>query len=208
MRVAQDHSRDERVLSDLFDTYSWLNERTDEAGRALIDFHDEKLFLNVDDPREGGWGGSWCSSDQLFFNISTDTGSVRFVRGFLLPFRRLLESAGAEIIVDPQSLPMKLSTPDTKLTAMLLQFDKMREAGNLTDVDLIPEHDPDDVFHAHRCVLASASEYFWDLFCGPFAEAGPATINDPVAVPVENGTGTAIELVLGQPLFSHPLIFQ
>ncbi|KAJ7280333.1 hypothetical protein C8J57DRAFT_1175059 [Mycena rebaudengoi] len=180
-QVAKDLPSDPYCLSDLLETYKWLDDHQDVVEDIIVNYHSEPLFLNVDDPATEPW--LWHSADEMFFNI-LDGGDLKSVKKFLMPFKDLLSVAGVEDIVNP-TVPTGLvrSSVDTQLTTLRTGLQTMRFEGKLTDVVFIS--DDDTRYPAHRSFLAPMSEYLNDLFCGSFTEAGPGTADDPVEIEVD-----------------------
>lgn len=182
---------DRHVLADLKTVYKWLDEHQDEIGNELITYHDERLFLNVDDPTVDVW--IWNSADEMFLNI-VDNGDIKAVRQFLQPFTDLLYVAGVEEIVYPKAPEPKLSSVEAQHALLKAGFNEMRLGGILTDVVFVSEDE--ERFPAHRAFLAPMSEYLKDLFCGDFTEAGPATAAEPMEVGVDY-SGACVKTILG-----------
>lgn len=158
----------------------------------MLDNHDKPIFLNVDDPQTDPW--TWNSADEMFFNIS-DGVDIKAVRKFLMPFRDLLYVSGVEEIVNPPLPKTTVSTVETQLAALRSGFNAMRHEGRLTDVVFIS--DDEEHFAAHRSFLAPVSEYFLDLFCGDFNEAGPASAHDPIEIEIDY-SGPCVKAILGE----------
>ncbi|KAF7297128.1 BTB domain-containing protein [Mycena indigotica] len=190
LRIAKDFTSDVYVLSDLEATYKWLDDHQDEVEDEIIEFHDEPLFLNVDDPKSDPW--VWHSADEMFFNIM-DGGDLKSVKKSLLRFRDLLSVAGVEDIIQAPVPGLERSSIDTQLGILRRGFQMMREEGKLTDVVFVC--DDETRKPAHRAWLAPMSEYLNDLFCGSFTEAGPGTADDPIVVEVDY-SGPCVETVL------------
>ncbi|KAK0447435.1 uncharacterized protein EV420DRAFT_1713851 [Desarmillaria tabescens] len=180
LEVARDHTFDRHVLSDLKATYKWLDEHQDEVGEEMIKLHQERLFLNVDDPKSDVW--MWNSADEMFFNI-TETEEFKTVHKFLEPYKDLLYVSGVESISDPPRPEPVLSSVEAQFSKLREGFNVMRLEEKLTDVVFVTEDDQH--FAAHRSFLSPMSEYLRDLFCGEFTEAGPASADEPIEVSVE-----------------------
>ncbi|KAJ6617959.1 hypothetical protein B0H10DRAFT_1947944 [Mycena sp. CBHHK59/15] len=179
-QVAKDYISDIYLLSDLEATYRWLDDHQDQVEDIIIEFHDEPLFLNVNDPKTDPW--LWHSADEMFFNI-LDGGDLKSVKKFLLPFKDLLSVSGVEDIVNAPVPGLVRSSVDAQLTLLRTGFQTMRFEGKLTDVVFIS--DDEGRYPAHRAFLAPMSDYLNDLFCGSFTEAGPGTADDPVEIEVD-----------------------
>ncbi|KAG7442137.1 uncharacterized protein BT62DRAFT_1010912 [Guyanagaster necrorhizus] len=180
LEVARDHPFDRHLLFDLNATYNWLDERQDEVGEEMIDLHQERLFLNVDDPNSDVW--VWNSADEMFFSI-TENGEFKTVHKFLELYRDLLYVSGVESINDPPRPEPVLSSVETQFSKLREGFNTMRLEDKLTDVVFVTEDG--QRFAAHRSFLSPMSEYLRDLFCGEFTEAGPASADEPIEVSVE-----------------------
>ncbi|KAJ7186780.1 hypothetical protein C8R46DRAFT_279690 [Mycena filopes] len=190
LQVAKDYTSDIYLLADLESTYKWLDTHQDEVLDSLIEFHDEPLFLNVDDPKTDPW--QWHCADEMFFNI-LDGGDLKSVKKFLRPLKDLLTVAGVEDIVHAPVPGLERATVETQLSLLRAGFQTMRLEGKLTDVVFVA--DDETRYGAHRAYLAPQSEYLNDLFCGSFTEAGPGTAEDPVEIEVDY-SGVCVEAVL------------
>ena len=194
LRVAKDHSSNVYLLRDLQDTYFWLNAHQDEAADYIIHFHDQKLFLNVDDPATEQW--SWQCADEMFFSVGRAEGStvqLRTVRKFLTPYSDLLVIAGVEDIIYPTA---PLTTGITSLNRLYSGFNKLRQEQQLTDVIFVCD-ESETRLPAHRFLLAATSSYLNDLFCGEFREGeAAASAGQPIEVAMEH-SGASVEAVLG-----------
>ncbi|KAJ7262754.1 hypothetical protein B0H12DRAFT_1104316 [Mycena haematopus] len=190
LQVAKDYTSDIYLLSDLEATYAWLDEHQHEVEDSMIEFHDEPLFLNVDDPKTDPW--LFHSADELFFNIR-DGGDLKSVKKFLLPFKDLLTVSGVEDIVNAPVPGIVLSSVEAQLSLLRTGFQAMRLEGKLVDVVFIS--DDEMRYAAHRAYLAPMSEYLQDLFTGSFAESGPGTADEPIEIEVDY-SGPCVEAVL------------
>ncbi|KAJ6510488.1 hypothetical protein C8R45DRAFT_1088650 [Mycena sanguinolenta] len=190
LQVAKDYTSDIYLLSDLEATYAWLDEHQHELEDAMIEFHDEPLFLNVDDPKTDPW--LFNSADELFFNIR-DGGDLKSVKKFLQPFKDLLTVSGVEDIVNAPVPKVELSSVEAQLSVLRKGFQAMRLEGKLIDVVFVA--DDETRYPAHRAYLAPMSEYLQDLFTGSFTEAGPGSADDPIEIEVDY-PGPCVEAVL------------
>ncbi|KDQ57946.1 hypothetical protein JAAARDRAFT_206724 [Jaapia argillacea MUCL 33604] len=153
-RVALEH-RLEGVLTDIRQTYEWLNEHLEEAN-ALVNYHQECLFLNVDDASDyASW--RWDRASDLYLN-SPDEGNRRTVRKFLLPFKELVLVAGGKEIRNPSPPNAPNSDSGDVFTRWRMKFSQMRERRVLTDVIYISNGGT--AHHAHRCILLASSDHF------------------------------------------------
>ncbi|KAF7361321.1 BTB domain-containing protein [Mycena sanguinolenta] len=198
LQVAKDYTSDIYLLSDLEATYAWLEEHQHELEDSMIEFHDEPLFLNVDDPKTDPW--SFNSADELFFNIR-DGGDLKSVKKFLLPFKDLLTVSGVEDIVNAPVPGVELSSVETQLSVLRKGFQAMRLEGKLIDVVFIS--DDETRYPAHRAYLAPMSEYLQDLFTGSFTEAGPGTADEPIEIEVDY-PGPCVEAILDYLYLAKP----
>ncbi|KAJ6589057.1 hypothetical protein B0H19DRAFT_1367527 [Mycena capillaripes] len=190
LQVAKDYTSDIYLLSDPELTYRWLDDRQDVVEDIIVEYHDQPLFLNVDDPKTDPW--LWHSADEMFFNI-VDSGDLKSVKKFMQSFKDLLTVSGVEDIVNAPVPGLERSSVDTQLTLLRTGFQTMRMEGKLTDVVFISEDEAR--YGAHRAYLAPMSEYLNDLFCGSFAESGPGTADDPIEIDVDY-SGPCVEAVL------------
>ncbi|KAJ7641407.1 hypothetical protein FB45DRAFT_900138 [Roridomyces roridus] len=190
LQVAKDYTSDVYVQQDLEATYRWLDDRQDVVEEILIEFHDEPLFLNVNDPRTDPW--LWHCADEMFFNI-VDGGDLKSVKKFLMPFKDLLSVAGVENIKHAPVPGVERSTTESQLTLLRQGFQTMRAEAKLTDVVFVA--DDDMRYPAHRAFLAPMSEYLNDLFCGSFTESGPGTAEEPIEIELDY-PGSCVDCIL------------
>lgn len=170
-RLAGGGVRNLEVLSDLTDTYKWLNERGAEAGPYLLRAPDDedKLFLNTDNPN-APW--HFVSAADLCFN-APDSDGYECVRPFLQPYKTLLIAAGASEILRPEIGDQNIAeAPCGDISAWRASMNAMRCDQSLTDAAFLTADE--ECFSVHRVVLASFSGYFARLFCGDFKESNDA----------------------------------
>ena len=147
------------LIEDLKATYSWLTDHEGEA-EELLDYNQEKLFLNVDSP-VSEW--EWSSASELLFD-ERDSSNPHRVKRFLRSYSGLLRVAGVKEI-NHVSIPddlMRGDSHETQLTRMRDSFNSMREADQLTDVTFVADDGTE--FSAHRVFLAAQSGYFKTCF--------------------------------------------
>ncbi|KAF6756618.1 hypothetical protein DFP72DRAFT_893244 [Ephemerocybe angulata] len=132
------------ILHDLKETYKWLNtpENLKLIKSTLAQLGDVPIFLNVDDPDRDEW--TWCAANQLALETH-DLSTVRAVRQFLTPYRRLLKAAGVLEAFYPDIERADdgtlASQENTFLHEMRRVFNEQRVAGQLTDVVFLPRED-------------------------------------------------------------------
>ncbi|EDR09990.1 uncharacterized protein LACBIDRAFT_317830 [Laccaria bicolor S238N-H82] len=191
LRILSKFSRSDTLLRDVTATYTFLNDNAEAARNVIIQHHDEKIFLNVDDTSRDEW--TWEAADNLAFS-TRDIEEVQRVRHFLTPFKNLLLSAGVVPVYHP---PVGDASPSTSDSVLLLQirtgFNEMRKARQFIDVVFVPssgsqlgEGEIDLELVAHRNFLAVYSDYFRDAFCGDYKEALAASSSDPIRFPVDH----------------------
>lgn len=197
--VATVYPLNRHVLHDLRETYSWLNQHSDEARPYLAILSAEPLFLNVDNASRS-W--EWCSAEQLLLDTDDAIAGFHSVKLFLKPFKNLLLSSGVKPVINSQCPQPSEPTSDSVVLASLRAgFREMRDNQDLTDVVFEAVHDEGDegmIPPAHRSFLASCSEHFRDLFTGTFAESRPASANKPIKISVEGYSSRCVRLVLGK----------
>ena len=180
------------------ETYSFLNESASDtlAAPALSQLEDLPVFLNVDDPEEEEW--HWDCANDLIFD-SHDLDDIRHVRSFLMPYGKLLQTAGVLPVSRVQYPSSSFAPPESKLSSIRLGFQELRRKQILTDVVFIPsDRDGDsEPLVAHRSFLAVSSEYFADLFGGNFAEGRAASATDPISIPISDFSTSSARLILG-----------
>jgi len=192
LQILSKFSQSETLLRDVTATYTFLNDSVEAARNVIIQHHDEKIFLNVDDPSKDEW--RWEAADNLAFSTH-DVEEVQRVRHFLTPFKNLLLSAGVLPVYQP---PVADASPLNSDSVLLLQirtgFNDMRKARQFIDVVFVPSSGPqlgegeigvDSELVAHRNFLAVYTDYFRDAFCGNYKEALAASSSDPIKFPVD-----------------------
>jgi len=187
--IAPDLGYNSELVEDLKATYSWLADHESEAER-LMDYNEERLFLNVDDPVRG-W--SWNSASELLFD-ERDSSNPRRVRRFLKNYSGLLRAAGV-MEVNHVSIPDDLVDEDsheTQLKRIRNSFNSMREADHLTDVTFTANDGTE--FPAHRVFLAAQSRHFETCFAPGWRES--MVLEGKVEIPVDYGQ-ECLQAVLG-----------
>ena len=178
-------SQDENLLKDLTATYQFLADRSEasEVKQLLTPYRDEPLFLNVNHPSVDQW--EFLPATRITLNIPDD-GEFREARKFLGPFRPLLIAAGAfEFWLVP--VPHVDSSPaEEELSVLRAGFEGLRTGRLFTDVVFRAPgvHGAMEVW-AHRALLATASEFFHNLFSDGFIESRPASVVDPIVIEME-----------------------
>jgi hypothetical protein len=146
-----------------------------EARPALLLHENDPIFLNL--PLNNldllqTW--VWKSARQLVFNISYDTNDLAAVQGFLTPFRSLLLAAGVEMLSDA-TYETRPSGQQNDFSSLRTAFNSMREAGELTDVTLMPTEGSCEgeieKLKAHKCFLAAAVPHLRDGFLSGMTES-------------------------------------
>lgn len=196
LQISPKYPSNSAILADLTATYKWLEDHVAgiDLGPCISKYSKERLFLNVDAPNAGPH--RWHCADQLFFDID-DYGEQFGVRQFLIPFSGLLRSAGVVKVVNPNRPSLTCSSAEVKLVRLQNCLHAMRCGDSLTDVYLTSEDG--QIIDAHRLVLATASDYLRDMFCGAFSEARrDASHDDPVVVLVEDCPHNCLLSVIGE----------
>ncbi|KAJ7172036.1 hypothetical protein C8R46DRAFT_1190033 [Mycena filopes] len=168
--IAPQHDRDQILLQHLQATYHWLNRNT-EAARPHLLSAAGAVFLNVDDPLSQSW--EWRSAQQLLLDVTYDWPETNTfaVRRFLQSYRPLLLAAGAD---SEHAVDYKPRTTATDGNTLRAAFDRMRRAGQLTDVLLMPSDMMDEemkaedrkLLRAHSTFLAAAIPHVLDGLLG------------------------------------------
>ena len=188
-KIAPDLGSNPGLIEDLKATYSWLDRHESEASR-LLDYKEERLFLNVDNA-SSEW--SWNSASGLLFD-ENDSSNPRRVRQFLRNYQGLLRAAGVREI-SHVSIPNNLLGEDsyeTQLERLRGSFDEMRKADQLTDVIFIAEDGAE--FTAHRAFLAAQIGHFKTCFSHGWRESD--IIGNKARIPLDKSR-ECIEAVLG-----------
>lgn len=167
-KVAQDCDKSCRVtlLDHLEQTYQWLNKHSNEAEPFLRRCTADTiaLFLNVDSPPEEMRTWNWKSANEIVLN-DTDSGPFQHPRGFIKPYRHLLEAAGAEAINHGEmKAPLAMPRVEDGMSSMRMTLDKMRKNGVCTDMCFTFASPGEKPLPAHRTYLAMYSPHFLGLF--------------------------------------------
>jgi hypothetical protein len=207
-KVAIDHPGNASVLSDLTQTYAWLDVevRKDYPSRdfgRLLDLRNVPLFLNVDDPTASDWTFK-CADLLLISTLDDDdtdgdpasSGQIDIVRNYLKPFAVLLRCAGLPQIEYPLQPPLYTPSPDSQ-NSLRSSVGSLRCDGTLTDVVFLSR--TGEKVPAHRLIcLATGSEYFRGLFLGGFQES--LHTQNPVTVVAKYLSTDCLNSVLGEQL--------
>ncbi|KAH8806800.1 hypothetical protein DL96DRAFT_1686030 [Flagelloscypha sp. PMI_526] len=168
--ASQNYAGTTWLLRDLKETYTALQDHTESA--LLATYNQEKLFLNVNDPEKDTW--IWMSASSLVLDLACDQPSRdQFtVLDFLdSSYRALLVDAGARTIRNPT-----IVLPDVQGSAMnegvRVVCNEMREAGELLDIEFVPEFDDGKEFKAgnpqalkgHKLFLAASLPHLREAF--------------------------------------------
>jgi len=132
-----------------------------------LDYNEQKLFLNVDDPTLE-W--RWNSASELLFD--ENDSNPRRVRQFLRNYPGLLRTAGVRKI-SHVSVPDNLLGEDSyeaQSAQLRSKFDEMRKADKLTDVTFIAKNGAE--LMAHRAFLAAKIQHFETCFSNGRRESG------------------------------------
>ncbi|TCD64790.1 hypothetical protein EIP91_003627 [Steccherinum ochraceum] len=170
--IADRYPHNTNLISDLTETYTWLNAHTEECRGIILGHRDKQLFLNVDYPSLT-W--TFASANQLIFN-GLDEGSRQCVRSYLLPFKKLLLASGAREVTDVVRPALPLSAAEEDLGQWRSTFNQYRLTGEFTDNTL---QSSDGLrFPVHRLILASESSYFRSKFSGRWKVGDTVPLND------------------------------
>jgi sacsin len=197
LKIAPSYSSNVELLSDIKQTYQWLEKHKEDADlrNRLVQYHTEPLFLNVDDPELMDW--TWHSASKLYLNISDAPASDCWgVRQFLLPFRGLLRLAGVKEVQMRTAPDMPISSLEEQLDQLKStrnNYDSMRRERKLTDAIFIT--DDGEEFPVHRVVLAGAGEHFSDMFLGNWEESNSIVKN---LIPVPECPADCLRWILGE----------
>lgn len=155
------------LLSQLTQTYEWLNNRHTAAGDVLINLHAEPIFLNVDDLTTDTW--RWCCADEMCFNLEDDaTTTTRAVLEYLMQFKPLFTASNVQEIVDAPVFNVSRSDKAELHDRMRNAFDQKRSDGRFIDVIFVASDGSEHP--AHRLYLSGIGDHFDTEFGGDFAE--------------------------------------
>lgn len=152
----------EAFLSDLYDTYDYLQDNLEESRGSFTAFQGSKVWFNLElaDPklvRKADLESCRCSIENLILESSCDTKNLKSVRQGLIRYRGLLKALGCKSIVYPSVEETK--TPSTQLVSASLS--RLRREEILLDLTLEAK---DGNIRAHKVVLAAASTFFATRF--------------------------------------------
>ncbi|KDR71813.1 hypothetical protein GALMADRAFT_253570 [Galerina marginata CBS 339.88] len=185
------------VAHDVEQTYSFLNDNVAAAESVLVPLGGAEIFLNVDHPETDVW--RWDKADELVFETQDVDENIRHVRGFLLPFGKLLRAAGVLQVYHPQyPASQPIDDSELKLVSIRSGFEELRRKNALTDVAFVAsDHEENsEPLVAHRSFLAVSSEYFADSFCAGFSESRPASSEAPIIFNVSEYSTACVLMVL------------
>ena len=110
-------------------------------------------------------------------------GHVKVARNFLIPYEKLLTVLGCESVVQPPDLELSEPSYSTSPTAdSLLKIQGFRSNQKLCDVAFTAEG---QTIHAHKVILAAASQYCETQFSGPW---GQSLSTNPSPIPIADMT--------------------
>lgn len=145
-------------LSDLYDTYDYLQDSWEDSRESFTAFQGEKVWFNLELTdrslvRKTDLESCRCGIENLILESSCDTKNLKSVRQGLIPYQRLLKALGCKSIVYPSV--EQTETRSSKLLSTSL--DRLRREEKLLDVILEGEGGN---IRAHKVVLAAASGHF------------------------------------------------
>ncbi|KAH9483420.1 Sacsin [Psilocybe cubensis] len=172
--IALDHPGDLTLLSDIKETYAWLNDHSYDAKIHLQAIQAERIFLNVSDPTSESWSGKWVSAKEVVLYLQYDVNPLVYAREFLLLFEPLLLAAGCKSLKETDRKPVDIPNPstDAQFKQWKDRLNSLRLSGTCTDVTLVPRNSFQDTVHvdvdltklrAHRVVLAAAIPHFFTM---------------------------------------------
>lgn len=185
------------MLSDLIETYEYLNDNLRFEDLAVTQLAGKRFFLNVDDPQEDGVGWVWNSADRISFD-TRDFGGFRAARPFLQRFRHLLLAAGAQEVNYPApSRSFGTSSGSDSLSRVREKFSQMRQERHLVDVRFVADDDePDSPLLGHKSFLATQSNHLMNVFCNDSRETSVTSHQDEIPCP--DHSRACIALALGE----------
>lgn len=155
-------------LSDLYDTYDYLQDNLEESRESFTGFQRGKLWFNLEltDPRlvrKVDLETRRCSIENLILESSCDTRNLKSVRQGLIRYRGLLKALGCKSIVYPSV--EETETRSSQLVSTSLS--RLRSERLLLDVTL---EGVGGTIRAHKVVIAAASVEFAARFKSDWAD--------------------------------------
>jgi sacsin len=145
-------------LSDLYDTYDYLQDNLGESRESFTAFQTEKIWFNLEITDHGlvhkaDLESCKCCIENLILESSCDTTNLKPVRQGLIRYQRLLRALGCKSIVYPP-----VEEPETRSNQLIsTSLSQLRREKVLLDVTLEAKGGS---IGAHKVVLAAASAYF------------------------------------------------
>jgi len=159
-------------LDQLEQTYTWLDQHTDEAKPFLqkCSVDEVALFLNTEVPHMtpmGDW--SWKMAEHILLNSDIDRGYLQYPRVFIKPFQCLLVAGGAVTIDYGKEIEstVVLATEEDRQMGLYSNLNRMRRNGICIDINFSFNSVDDQPLVAHRTYLAAYSSFFMKLFSDP-----------------------------------------
>jgi hypothetical protein len=188
-----------QLRQDLKETYQFLSANREEAGRRLLVYKEEELFLNVENLSDIPY---WVPSAKLIFN-ALDDKNFREARSFLKPYEDLILAAGGKKINAASFIHLERTPAEKILFSWRSKLDRLRMGSQLTDIIFV---DSEREEHgAHRALLVCLGDHFEALLTNSgMMEAGDNAFSSGAMIRVEmpDYDGAAIQTALGE----HPYV--
>lgn len=164
-----EHLRQEDLasfLSDLHQTYMYLQDHTDECQETFTSRRSKELWLNIAS-LEGQQAflmdvkSSWNEIEDLVLSSSRDKGRVKALRPSLERYEKLLRALGCKSI----SYPAVTRSVIHQNRSVSSSLRRLRTEKKLLDITFCTEGKE---IQAHRVVLAATSEKFATQWSGSF----------------------------------------
>lgn len=164
------------ILDEIYDALNSACEGEDPELKEQDFEPGERIFLNIDPNEDPFDRRNWFAANELIVNVSK--GENGFVKASLSNYESLLKAAGSGEVIAPRVTPSSEDDIDDTFDIPQSKFvlDRLNEF--LSDGSRFPLNDVtfivrDEEIQANRCVLAAASDHFFNMFCKNFRESNP-----------------------------------
>ncbi|KAG8937435.1 hypothetical protein FRC00_005672 [Tulasnella sp. 408] len=186
IHIANHKLQSETLFHDIQHIYEWLRMNLKDVKRYLQLISPYPVWLNVDS-MENPW--TWCTANQLVFDLTRDTGRSFKAKEFLCDYRELLLAAGAK---KRRYATISQQKPETShYEKVLAGWRELRRKELFFDIWFKPEG---SVIGAHRTLLAALIPHFAQAFG---VDSGNRLTTGSVEYPLPDATSAfAVHAVL------------